>query len=151
MRFDQQKHGHILKYLRPVTIHIRERYKITQSDLDCLLFLFAQGPYRLSEFRLFESSFPFSIKRHEELVRRGFVIKLRGRTMSSAAHLYDLSYQSKIMVMNMYKMLLGEIEIPMAVKERVHRPYSASHKKNVRKGLIDKINKENRERRLSLE
>jgi hypothetical protein len=146
MKFNTQEHGRILMYWRPIARMTCENNKIKQSDLDMLLFLFGQGLFKRSDFKDFEAAFGFDKKRFNRLLRDGWFYKWRDNKGPYAA-IYDMTQKGKQTIIHVYRKLFGEEDISEHYRMLPTYKSRANHMRAVKKGLIKRINEENRQRR----
>jgi hypothetical protein len=99
-----------LKYWRVIRQYIKVKYKLTQSDLDVLLFLNSEGYFDKDKFSEFDNVLSWDVGRFDKLLRDGWIEVFRKRHGKTKG-LYTLSYKAKRVVTSIYKKLSGE-EIP---------------------------------------
>lgn len=99
-----------LKYWRVIRQYIKVKYKLTQSDLDVLLFLNSEGYFDKDKFSEFNNVLSWDVGRFDKLLRDGWIEVFRKRHGKTKG-LYTLSYKAKRVVTSIYKKLSGE-EIP---------------------------------------
>lgn len=99
-----------LKYWRVIRQYIKVKYKLTQSDLDVLLFLNSEGYFNKDKFSEFDNVLSWDVGRFDKLLRDGWIEVFRKRHGKTKG-LYTLSYKAKRVVTSIYKKLSGE-EIP---------------------------------------
>jgi len=104
-----------LKHWRVARYYIKRKYKITQSDLEILLFLYSEGRFTKKIFKDYSSVFEWEHQRFKRLQNEGWIVvwrKQHGRSHS----VYELSHKAKTLVNRLYKILNGEEKIPMSSK-----------------------------------
>tara|TARA_R110000803_G_scaffold145933_3_gene211737 strand:+ start:23256 stop:23714 length:459 start_codon:yes stop_codon:yes gene_type:complete len=101
-----------LKYWRVLRYFVKAKYKITNTDLDMILFLYSEKYFNKTKFNEFDKILTWNPKRFSFLVKEGWVEVFRKRKGKEVA-LYQLSYKGKRMVGMIYKKLNGE-EFPEA-------------------------------------
>ena len=96
-----------LKYWRVIRQFIKAKYKLTQPDLDILLFLKSEGYFSRDNFDEFNSLLSWDKTRFERLRKDGWVEKFRNRVGKRKA-LYMLSSKGNNVVNLIYKKLAGQ-------------------------------------------
>lgn len=99
-----------LKYWRVIRYFIKDKYGLSQNDLDMLLFLYSEGYFKSKDFEWFNRILSWDKKRFSRLLKDGWIIYFREPRGKYAA-VYELSYKCKRMIDSIYKKLNGE-EIP---------------------------------------
>ena len=99
-----------LKYWRVIRYFIKQKYGLTQEDLDMLLFLKSEDYFSRDTFMEFDELLSWNKHRFEKLRKDGWIEVFRKRLREMKA-LYQLSYKAKRMLTSLYKKLEGE-EIP---------------------------------------
>ena len=99
-----------LKYYRVVRQFIKKKYKLTQAELDVLLFLRSEEYFSKDKFNEFDELLSWDVNRFDKLRRDKWIEVFRKR-MGNRKALYMLSSKAKRVVNSIYKKLNGE-EIP---------------------------------------
>lgn len=99
-----------LKYWRVIRYFIKDKYGLSQNDLDMLLFLYSEGYFKTKDFEWFNKILSWDRKRFGKLLKDGWIQTFRPSRGKYAA-VYELSYKCKRMIDSIYKKLDGE-EIP---------------------------------------
>tara|TARA_R110000803_G_scaffold68255_3_gene130068 strand:+ start:294 stop:728 length:435 start_codon:yes stop_codon:yes gene_type:complete len=99
-----------LKYYRVVRQFIKKKYKLTQAELDVLLFLRSEEYFSKDKFNEFDELLSWDVNRFDKLRRDKWIEVFRKR-MGNRKALYMLSNKAKRVVNSIYKKLNGE-EIP---------------------------------------
>jgi hypothetical protein len=99
-----------LKYWRIVRHYIKVKYKVSQADLEILLFLHTEPYFTKDKFAEFNSVISWDKKRFDRLNQEGWIEGMKtfrvGRRMK-----YSLSYRATRLVEEVYRILEGK-EIP---------------------------------------
>ncbi len=113
-----------LKYWRVIRQYVKAKYKISQAQLDMLLFLKSEDYFSKDKFDEFDKLLSWDEHRFKMLRRDGWIEVFRKR-MGKRKALYTLSYKSKRLLNSVYKKLSGEeipttpISQPYVLEERV--------------------------------
>ena len=111
-----------LKFWRVIRYYVKSKHKLSQADLDILLFLYSEGYFGKEKFDEFAELVTWDKQRFNRLLKEGWIEKFRIRAKNRA--LYQLSDKCKRLVVDIYKKLNGE-EIP------VSKSYNSMFLKNV--------------------
>ena len=99
-----------LKYWRVIRYFIKQKYGLSTSDLDMLLFLYSEEIFSKEKFKQFDNILSWDKDRFARLLRDGWIEVFRKRRKKHKT-LYGLSFKSQRAVSSIYKKLSGE-EIP---------------------------------------
>jgi len=99
-----------LKYWRVIRYFIKEKYNLSLSQLEMLLFLYSEDVFSTEKFAEFNQLMSWDKKRFYKLKKQGWIELFRPKT-SRKKPLYQLSYKAQRVVNSVYKKLSGE-EIP---------------------------------------
>ncbi len=129
-----------LKHWRVVRFYAKRKYNLTQADLDILLFLYSEGRFTKEIFKSYSEIVSWDRKRFKRLMDEGWIItwrKSHGRSFS----LYELSHKAKTIISKMYRILLGEDEIPDSIKRNPLLRKDARYIDKVHKNVINDMRK----------
>jgi len=101
-----------LKYWRVVRQFIKVKYKLTQSDLDILLFLYSEKYFSREDFSEYNTLMGWDPNRFNRLLKDGWIVVFRKRNSHTKA-IYEITYKTKTAIRSLYKKLNGE-EIPVS-------------------------------------
>jgi hypothetical protein len=96
-----------LKYWKVIRYFVKAKYKITQAELDMLLFLRTEKYFSKDRFQNFNELLSWDVGRFNKLRRDGWIEVFRKRYGRTKA-LYQLSYKSQRMLTSVYDKLKGE-------------------------------------------
>lgn len=108
----KKKKNDYLKYWRVIRYFIKAKYKISQADLDILLFLYSEKYFDKDRFDDFGELLPWENGRFDRLRKEGWIDVFRPRRGRHKA-MYQVSYKASRMIYSMYEKLNGE-EIPVS-------------------------------------
>ena len=119
----------ILKYYRIVRRWACRQYKIKDADLELLIYLDCKGLFTREDFISGVYTYSWDKHRWERLRRDGWidVWKERNRKESKYA-VYKTSLKTKIMINRIYKILLGQEDIPVTESNVFYKNKSYSDK-----------------------
>ena len=101
-----------LKYWRVIRKFVQVQYKLTQCDLDMLLFLYSEKYFGRDKFDEFDKLLGWDVMRFQRLVKEEWIVKFRNQVGKRKA-LYKLTHKSESMIQSIYRKLSGE-EIPVS-------------------------------------
>tara|TARA_R100000781_G_scaffold79941_1_gene49393 strand:+ start:38 stop:481 length:444 start_codon:yes stop_codon:yes gene_type:complete len=99
-----------LKYWRVIRYFIKQKYGLTTSDLDVLLFLYSEDIFSKEKFEEFDNLLSWDESRFARLLRDGWIEVFRRRRKKHKT-LYGVSFKTQRVINSIYKKLSGE-EIP---------------------------------------
>jgi hypothetical protein len=108
-RFRRPPTHDYLKYYRVVRMWIKQRYSITQEDLDMLLFLYSERLFTKKRLDEYNMCFGWGEHRYRRLKRDGWISEwLPSRPTKGGAAQMEVSYKGKVMIARFYRVLSGE-------------------------------------------
>lgn len=127
-----------LKYWRVVRQFIKVKHKLSQSDLDILLFLKSEEYFSKDKFQEFDNLISWEKHRFERLRQEGWIEIFRKR-MGKRKALYQLSQKAKRVTTSIYKYLNGK-EIPTSNDGNPMFLRNVSYTDKVYRNFIIKMN-----------
>lgn len=137
-----------LKYWRVVRQFIKAKHKLTQADLDILLFLKSEQYFSKDKFKEFDELISWNKNRFENLRQAGWIEVFRKR-MGKRKALYQLSTKGKRVTTSIYKYLNGK-EIPTSNDGNPMFLRNVSYTDKVYRNFIIQINKDIRDAKKEL-
>jgi len=134
-----------LKYWRVVRQFIKAKHKLTQADLDILLFLKSEQYFSKDKFKEFDELISWNKNRFENLRQAGWIEVFRKR-MGKRKALYELSQKSKRVTTSIYKYLNGK-EIPISNDGNPMFLRNVSYTDKVYRNFITEMNAFTRQQR----
>ena len=132
-----------LKFWRVIRYYMKAKHKLSQADLDIILFLYSEGYFGKEKFDEFNELISWEIGRFERLRHDGWIEKFRTRSNNGRA-LYQLSYKANNLVKDIYKKLNGD-EIPVSMSYNSMFLKNVSYNDKVYRNMIIKMNAYQRE------
>lgn len=119
----------ILKYYRIIRRWACRQYDIKDADLELLIYLDCKGLFKREDFINGAFTYTWDKHRWERLRRDGWigVWKERNRRDSKYA-VYKTSMKTKLMINRIYKIMLGEEDIPITKANVFYKNKSYSDK-----------------------
>ena len=134
-----------LKYWRVVRQFIKAKHKLTQADLDILLFLKSEQYFSKDKFKEFDELISWNKNRFENLRQAGWIEVFRKR-MGKRKALYQLSTKGKRVTTSIYKYLNGK-EIPTSNDGHPMFLRNVSYTDKVYRNFITEMNAFTRQQR----
>lgn len=108
----KERQNDYLKYWRVIRYYYKMKYKLTQSDLDILLFLYSETYFDRDKFEEFDELLSWEKARFQKLLRQGWIMVFRKR-MGTRKAIYQIAPRAVRIVTELYKKLDGS-EIPVS-------------------------------------
>jgi len=134
-----------LKYWRVVRQFIKAKHKLSQADLDILLFLKSEEYFSKDKFKEFDNLISWEKNRFERLRQEGWIEVFRKR-MGKRKALYQLSQRGKRVTTSIYKYLNGK-EIPTSNDGNPMFLRNVSYTDKVYRNFIKEMNAFTRQQR----
>ena len=134
-----------LKYWRVIRYFIKSKYKLSQGDLDILLFLYSEKYFSKEKFNEFDELLSWNVNRFDKLLRDKWIVVFRKRSQKFKT-LYALSHKSKKMINSIYKKLSGE-EIPTSLSANPMFAKNVKYTDKVYRNFIKEMNASIRQQR----
>lgn len=103
-----EKQYNFLKYYRVVKYYIKNKYKISEAELDMILFLYDEDIFTKDIFNDFARTMSWDKERFSSMVESGYIKKWRDRKETQRSNLYELTISAKRICNHMYKKLMQE-------------------------------------------
>jgi hypothetical protein len=132
-----------LKFWRVIRYYIRAKYKISQADLEMLLFLYSEKYFSVTDFEKFNHLLSWDTGRFNRLRHDGWIENFRPRGHGRKA-LYGLTFKSTRMIQSIYRKLNGE-EIPTHPNNNPLYKKKVSYSDKAYRDMITEMNKYIRE------
>tara|TARA_R100001463_G_scaffold41189_2_gene86964 strand:+ start:105 stop:530 length:426 start_codon:yes stop_codon:yes gene_type:complete len=136
-----------LKYWRVIRYFIKAKYKLTQADLDILIFLYDEEYFSKDKFKEFDELLSWNVNRFDQLLKDGWIEVFRKYDGKNKA-IYKLSYKTVRLIVSIYNKLSGE-EIPTSPSSNPMFARNVSYTDKVYRSMIKEMNKKIKEDRHS--
>jgi hypothetical protein len=135
-----------LKYYKVIRQYFKVKHKISQAELDVLIFMYSEGYFTRERFADFEKILPWSKERFKKMLADGwfeiFRKKVRGRAV-----IYQMSDRGKLLIADLYRKLNGE-DIPVQKPNNpIFLKRKAKYSEKVYKDMIVEMNTFNKQQR----
>ena len=121
----------LLKHYRIIRKWACKTSDLNDADLELLIYLDALDLFTKQDFKTGTFAYSWDNRRWNRLLKEGWIVVWRQRNRTTQKyHIYKVSFKCKQLISRMYRIILGEEEIP--VTER-------SNKIMKRKSYTDKV------------
>jgi hypothetical protein len=100
-----------MKYWKVVKTFYTTKYNIKTPELEMLLFLYSEGPFKRADFIWFNNIMPWGVVTLKSLIARGYISCTHMKGKKGGYHQYEMTQSAKLMIATLYKHLTGEIII----------------------------------------
>lgn len=103
----------ILKYYRVVRKWAAKQNNLTDSELELIIYLYHLDLFTIKDYQDGVYIYMWDKKRWQRLKRDGWIEVWRNGNRKTGAHnIYKATFKTKLLVTRIYKILLGEEDIP---------------------------------------
>ena len=104
----------LFMYYRLVRKWACKTYKINDADLELLIYLDCKNRFTRNDFKVGTKTYSWDKHRWERLRRDGWIVVWRERNRTTQKYtIYTVSTKAKHLISRIYRILLGEEDIPM--------------------------------------
>jgi DNA-binding MarR family transcriptional regulator len=135
----REKDFTFLKYHRVVSYYIKNKYQISGSELDMILFLYDENVFTKDVFNDFARTMSWDKSRFSQMVKDGLIKKWRDRKETQRSNLWELTIKAKRICNHMYKKLTHQ-EIISEDPYRNEIFKGKSYMDKIYKDMIKKMN-----------
>ena len=107
----------ILKHYRIIRKWACKNNGLTDADLDVLIYLDCMDLFTKHDFEQGVYSYSWDNRRWNRLISNGWIVVWRHRNRTTQKYnIYKVSFKCKQLIMRMYKIMLGEENIPTSAR-----------------------------------
>ena len=107
----------LLKHYRIIRKWVCKTCNIKDADLELLIYLDAIGFFTKKDFKEGTYSYSWDNRRWNRLLKEGWIVVWRERNRTTQKyHIYKVSFKCKQLISRMYRIMLGEEDIPTSEK-----------------------------------
>jgi hypothetical protein len=130
-----------LKYIKVVRAWARHKHGLSLEDFELLCYLYSEHVFDANQFDQYCQIFGFTKNRRQDLMDKGLIVHFRKPEPGKRA-IYELSYQAKSIMRQVYDMLQGERPIPKLsdIKPKNNKPHHFAKRQYDR--VIGRLNKD---------
>lgn len=113
-----------LKYIKVVRAWARHKHGLSIQDFEMLCYLYSEHVFDANQFDQYCQIFEFTKNRRQDLMQKGLIVHFRKPEPGKRA-IYELSYQAKAIMRQVYEMLQGQRPIPKLsdIKPKNNKPH----------------------------
>jgi len=128
----------LLKHYRIIRKWACKNNDLNDADLELLIYLDSIGFFSIKDFKQGTYSYSWDNRRWNRLLKEGWIVVWRKRNRTTQKyHIYKVSIKCKQLISRMYRIMLGEEDMPTKIFENNSR-YSFT----VLKTAIQNVNKD---------
>ena len=107
------KNFNIFKHYRIIRKWACKNNKLNEPDLELLIYLDCINLFTKNDFKKGVYSYSWDNRRWNRLLKNGWIKVWRERNRTTQKYnIYTLTYKTKLLINTIYKIILGEIDIP---------------------------------------
>jgi len=107
----------LLKHYRIIRKWACKTCNLNDADLELLIYLDAIDLFTKQDFKTGTYSYSWDNRRWNKLLKKGWIVVWRKRNRTTQKyHIYKVSFKCKQLISRMYRIMLGEEEIPISPK-----------------------------------
>ncbi len=112
---------HLLKHYRIIRKWACKTCNIKEADLELLIYLNAVDLFTKDDFKKGTYSYSWDNRRWNRLLKQGWITVWRRRNRTTQKyHIYKVSQKCKQLTSRMYRIMLGEEDIPNKLKQNTY-------------------------------
>ena len=111
---------HLLKHYRIVRKWACKTCNIKDADLELLIYLEAIDHFTKQDFKTGTYSYSWDNRRWNRLLKEGWIVVWRKRNRTTQKYnIYKVSFKCKQLISRMYRIMLGEEDIPTTTRSNI--------------------------------
>ena len=131
----------LLKHYRIIRKWACRNNNLNDADLELLMYFDCMGMFTKQDFKTGTYSYSWDNRRWNKFVKDGWVVVFRNYNRTTQRYsIYKLSLKAKQLIMRMYRIMLGEEDIPVSRRNSIMSGKSYTDK--VLKRAIEIVNKD---------
>ena len=108
---------HLLKHYRIIRKWACKTCDLKDADLELLIYLDALDHFRKEDFKTGQYSYSWDNRRWNKLLKKGWILVWRQRNRTTQKYnIYKTSFKFKHVLSRMYRIMLGEDDIPTSAR-----------------------------------
>ena len=135
----------LLKHWRTIRLALVKQNGLTSSsDLEILIYLESLKRFTIKDFKAGIYTYSWEKKRWQRLIRDGWIVTWRQMNRTTQKYnIYKVSFKASQMISRMYRLMLGEEDLPTSEKSKYYnnKRYSS---KIMNKAIDDMIRDKNK-------
>lgn len=131
----------LLMYYRLIRKWACKTYGLNDADLELLIYLDCKKRFTRNDFKVGANTYSWDKHRWERLRREGWIDVWRERNRTTRKYtIYKTSAKAKHLILRIYRIMLGEEDIPTSERSVFHKKKTYSDK--VYSGSVDEMIKD---------
>ena len=111
------KEMNLLKHYRIIRKWACRNNNLNDADLELLMYLDCIDLFNKDDFKMGTYSYSWDNRRWNRLLKEDWIIVWRTRNRTTQKfHIYKVSFKGKQLISRVYRMMLGEEDIPTSIK-----------------------------------
>ena len=107
------KDMNLLKHYRIIRKWACKNNDLSDADLELLIYFDCMGHFTKQDFKTGTYSYSWDNRRWNRLLKKGWIIVWRNRNRTTQKYnIYEVSFKCKQLISRMYRIMLGEDDIP---------------------------------------
>tara|TARA_B110000902_G_scaffold249519_1_gene307794 strand:+ start:613 stop:1056 length:444 start_codon:yes stop_codon:yes gene_type:complete len=116
------KELNLLKHYRIIRKWACKNNELNDADLELLIYLEAIDFFTKQDFKTGTYSYSWDNRRWNRLLKQGWIIVWRKRNHTTQKyHIYKVSVKCKQLISRMYRIMLGEEDIPTTITNKIFK------------------------------
>jgi|TARA_B110000908_G_scaffold170972_1_gene232168 hypothetical protein len=135
----------LLKHWRTIRLALVKQNNLTSSsDLELIIYLHSLKRFTLKDFKAGTYTYSWEKKRWQRLVKDGWISTWRERNRTTQKYnIYKVSFKASQMISRMYRLMLGEEDLPISDKSKFYKNKTYTSKV-MNKAIDDMIKDKNK-------
>ena len=111
------KNINLLKHYRIIRKWASKNNGLTDADLELLIYLDCVDLFTIKDFKMGSYSYSWDNRRWNKLIQNNWIVIWRNRNRTTQKYnIYKVSFKGKTLIQRIYRMLLGEEDIPTSYR-----------------------------------
>jgi len=111
------KNINLLKHYRIIRKWASKNNGLNDADLELLIYLDCVDLFTIKDFKMGSYSYSWDNRRWNKLIQNGWIVVWRHRNRTTQKYnIYKVSFKGKTLIQRIYRMLLGEEDIPTSTR-----------------------------------
>jgi len=107
----------LLKHYRIIRKWAAKTSNLKEADLELLIYLEATDRFTKQDFKIGTYAYSWDNRRWNRLLKEGWIVVWRARNRTTQKyHIYKVSFKCKQLISRMYRIMLGEEDIPETIR-----------------------------------
>ena len=126
---DDIKNLNLMKHYRIIRKWACKNNDLTDSDLELLIYLDCIDLFTIKDFKTGTYTYSWNNRRWNKLIQNNWIVVWRNRNRTTQKYnIYKVSFKCKQLIQRMYRIMLGEEDIPVTIKNPYYNNKSYTDK-----------------------